>query len=372
MTECSRRRSARLYRLSILAIAFIALIPPVLELCLNYPYYNYCDEVHLLSWRNAIFGGEAPDNIFYGPLLYYLYLPAYAVGDAIVWLTGTGEHALTAEFIMGGSPPGYRGEVHPAWMLPVARGFSMAFFVLAIFSVASALRRIAGQVPAIIGALLVASTPFSQEFAAYAQPEMAILGIGCLAFRYALRHGDRGFDARSTVILGLLFACLGALKIYALLYAGLGWIVILRSAAGERRRNALLFGATVLGASLLLYLPYRTPRELVRVMTWAAQYYHGKTPGSLIVVLLAGGLYTTAHLSLETGIHGATLPEGRTRRFSEGDPDRASLASFSPGDLLVLRSAAGSRAPEIEALISQARRIWACDVGGNLAIYRLK
>lgn len=483
------------FRLLIGVIVLVALAAPGARAFSNLPYYHYGDEGHLLLWTRTIAVGDAPDNIFYGPLLYYLYLPAAAIGDGIAWLSGSGERYFSAESF-GADPPApvFYNDFHPAWLLALARAYSMAFFALAIFSVAAALKRIAGRPAAVAGALILASVPFFLEFAAYAQPEMAILGIGCLTFRFTLRKAERGFDAKATVLLGLLVAGLGALKIYALVYGGLGWIAVWRAPPGERRRNALIFAATVLGGTLCLYFPYRTPQEVIRVMSWASEYYMGKPPGSLAAMLVGGGVYTAPHIllfaagiaalafrgsrtvlltllalgavnlayfqtypfanprnvvllggigallsgraiglllsavpqgsrrpatgtvlvllsslllavtvpdlagglaerdprliiadrvdnesnpavrvhaSFETGIHGATLPPARVRRFSERHPEPGAMGGLRNGDLLILRTGEALAAPEVELARSRSKLLLETGTEPIIALYRV-
>jgi len=255
------------------ALVAVAVLPPLVAGLRNLPYYHYGDEGHLLLWTRSIFRLKADPNIFYGPLLYYLYALTAVVVDPLVLLFGGSEtffseQALTAR----SSGRAFYQDFGPSWMLVVARLWSTAFFGAAIVLTHNVARRLLGGAWGLAAAFLVASYPFYADFASFAQPEAAIAAGGALLLLYCVKHWERGF-----------------------VYAGMGLLVVLRPAGGGRLERALLFGLSLGGVAYLMYLPYRTPAQMLDVIRWAHEYYATKPAGSLLAALVDGRAYLPFH-----------------------------------------------------------------------------
>ncbi len=279
-------------------VVLLSLVLPLRNIAANYPYYRHVDEGHLVLWVNSVGGTAAPPTVYYGPFMFYAVYGACAAINPLCTALGL-ESFFTYHGWVRKYEPGFYNDYRPAWMLLVARSCSLLFFVGSTLAVFAVLRKLTGDgVLGVLGSALFASVPYHQELAAYAQPEMATLLLLSLSFYVLVDGCERGFRGRRLVALALLMALLVCTKVYTIIYLLFFGLVPLASREGRWRKLAFLLVLWA-AAVVLLYIPYRSPKDLLYVVNLARHVYTAKCfCVTLMHEFVRGGHYTFAHIGV--------------------------------------------------------------------------
>ena len=255
-----------------------------------------------------------------------------------------------------GSPPLYYALLH-VWMQVAgtseagARSLSLLFAALAVPASWWAARALFGSRAGWMAAVLAATNPFltqyGQEARMYAL--VALLGtVACACLGRAFTGEEAGSGRRSWALGGA--AALAAMFYthnWALFFAaawGGTWLVLVRRAQGEVRRELLRTGLIAFGGALVLWLPW-VPTVLDQAAHTGAPW--SQTPSVSALLGVPGQLLGTMAQGVLALTGGAGVAALLTR--SQGARARTALALLAVGALTVL----------LAWLVSQASPAWA-------------
>ena len=263
----------------LLAACVLSIVPIIMNLFVNFPYYNYIDEGHILLWTESFYKEEAPLRIFYGPLQFYL----ITFFDALYYIVSNFSVTGLWSYLSNHSDPQFYNDFRSTNVLVIGRLISFASIIIATYFIYIVGRNISkDKIYGIVTALFFITQLWVQEIATYVQPEILSLAIlsSILAYLTCLdENGDVKYRGKfvENVFLGFMFALLASTKIYLVLFSILPIIVIY----SRRGLFIAIIKSTTLYASLiffvfLIYYPYRDPVELYEMFKFAASYYDNK------------------------------------------------------------------------------------------------
>lgn len=241
----------------------------------NIPYYNSIDEGHVLLWVDLAFTGDVPLRIFYGPVIFYcilvteVFLSPFFLDNVQPSLASEGGRA--ALFYNH-----YRSEV----LMYAGRLNSIIFLVISlVLAYALSLKKTQNAVLSIAIVACFALQPFLFKFSATIQPEIISVALLLALVLTTDRLLSRGaITLINASAIAIILSLLAATKLHYIAFSMFPVLAVFGCfGLREAFKASIMIGSLVVVLTLALYLPLRSPAEIIDLIEYASQYYDNKS-----------------------------------------------------------------------------------------------